>query len=63
MGILNKICIKRILKDRKDFMKHPLHNIYIHWNEENMCIAKVVIIGTDDTPFENGFFFFDDIAL
>lgn len=53
--------IKRITKDIRDIYKNPLtdNKIYIHYDEENIFKMYCLIIGTDETPYENGFYFFD----
>tara|TARA_B100001063_G_scaffold242656_2_gene271750 strand:+ start:21 stop:779 length:759 start_codon:yes stop_codon:yes gene_type:complete len=53
--------IKRLTKDIKDIQKNPLHDngiYYIH-DDENIMIGHALIIGPKDTPYENGFYFFD----
>ena len=59
---MNKtLCIKRIIKDINDLEKNNLetHNIFYHTYDDNIYKIKVLIIGTKDTPYENGFYFFD----
>ena len=53
--------IKRITKDIRDIYKNPLHDnkIYIHYDEENIFKMYCLMIGTEDTPYENGFYFFN----
>lgn len=55
------LCIKRIIKDINDLEKNNLesHNIFFHTVEDDIYKLKVLIIGTKDTPYENGFYFFD----
>tara|TARA_Y100000768_G_scaffold210854_1_gene158834 strand:- start:523 stop:1230 length:708 start_codon:yes stop_codon:yes gene_type:complete len=55
------LCIKRIIKDINDLEKNNLesHNIYFNTVEDDIYRLKVLIIGTTDTPYENGFYFFD----
>lgn len=51
---------KRILKDRRELLKNPLHEcgIYIEFDEDNMKYAHVLIIGPPDTRYEKGFYLF-----
>ena len=53
--------IKRIQNDIKLYHKSDLndHGIYVHFNEKNIFNAKALIIGPDETPYKNGFYFFD----
>ena len=55
------INIKRILKDINDLDKHNLnsHGIYHKTFEDDIYKLKVLMIGPSDTPYENGFYFFD----
>ena len=55
------LCIKKIIKDINDLEKNNLesHNIFFHTVEDDIYKLKVLIIGTKDTPYENGFYFFD----
>ena len=57
------LCIKRIIKDINDLEKNNLesHNIFYHTVEDDIYRLKVLIIGTKDTPYQNGFYFFDII--
>lgn len=52
---------RRILKDVRDILKHPLTDegiTYIH-DEDNMMKGYALIIGPSDSPYEHGFFMFD----
>jgi len=53
--------IKRITKDIRYIYKNPLNDnkIYIHYDEENMFKMYCMIIGTENTPYEDGFYLFD----
>ena len=53
--------IKRIQNDIKLYFKSDLndHGIYVHFNDKNILNAKALIIGPDETPYKNGFYFFD----
>ena len=53
--------IKRITKDIRDIYKNPLNEnkIYIHYDEENIFKMYCLIIGTENTPYEDGFYLFD----
>lgn len=52
---------KRLLKDVKSIMKEPLEseNIYYKHDENNMLKSYALIIGPKDTPYENGYYFFE----
>lgn len=53
--------VRRIAKDIKIYHSSDLnsHGIYIHFNEKNMYNAKALIIGPKESPYQNGFYFFD----
>ena len=57
---LSNIAIKRILSDMKDLNRSPLEEegIYHYYDETNMQNCKIMIIGPQDTPYENGFYLF-----
>ena len=55
------ICrLRRIRKEIDDLFKNKLDDNYIYTSidDENIEIIKVLIIGTENTPYKNGFFFF-----
>lgn len=58
---MSSLAIKRISADIKNIRRNNLdeQNIYVSVNEENMFKIKAMIIGPKDTPYENGFYFFD----
>ena len=60
---MNHLTIKRIIKDIDDLKKNNLetHGIYFKTFEDNIYNIKVLIIGTEDTPYQNGYYFFDII--
>ena len=52
---------KRIFNvDIKNFTKDNLeeNGIYIHFDEVDITNAKILIIGPEDTPYENGYYMF-----
>lgn len=53
--------VKRIQNDIKLYFKSDLndHGIYVIFNDKNIFNAKALIIGPDETPYKNGFYFFD----
>lgn len=53
--------IKRILVDVKNIIKNPLddNGIYYFHNEDNIYNGKAMIIGSSDTPYQFGYYFFD----
>jgi ubiquitin-protein ligase len=52
--------IKRIMKDIIALTKHPLtsHGIHTINDEDTLGKVYVLMIGPEDTPYEDGFFFF-----
>jgi ubiquitin-protein ligase len=54
------LAIKRICSDIKDLTRDPLdkEGIFHSYNEDNITEARIMIIGPEDTPYENGFYFF-----
>ena len=52
---------KRIAKDVIEINKNPLHKhgIYYFHDEENLKKGYALIIGPDDTIYEDGFYFFE----
>ena len=57
---INKETIKRLLKDVKQIMKHPLtdNGIYYSHDENDMMKGYAMIVGPEDTPYFGGFYFF-----
>lgn len=58
---MSKDAIKRIVnKDLKEIHKMELDKLGIHieFNEDNMLKARAIIIGPEDTPYENGILYF-----
>ena len=57
----NKICLKRLMIDRKRYnsMNSKELGIYCSFSDDNMYNVKAMIIGPKDTPYEGGFYFFD----
>lgn len=66
---LSAIKQKRILKEIKDIQQTPIdpdNNVfeaspgcYVLINDEDITSHKIMIIGPEDTPYENGFYMFD----
>ena len=66
---LTKIKQKRILKEIKEIQQTPIDpdnsiyesspGCYVCINEEDITNHKIMIIGPEDTPYENGFYMFD----
>jgi ubiquitin-protein ligase len=52
---------KRIQNDIKMYHKSNIndHGIYVCFNDTNIFNDKALIIGPDETPYKNGFYFFD----
>lgn len=54
--------IRRILSDLRDIESSDLSNengIYYEYNDKNIFNIRFLIIGPEETPYQNGFFFFD----
>lgn len=51
----------RLIKDITQIYKNPLHDngIYYKHDDTNMLKGYAMIIGPKDTPYENGFYFFE----
>ena len=52
---------KRLLKDVVDIIKNPLddNGIYYKHDENNMLLGYALIIGPEDTIYENGYYLFE----
>lgn len=52
--------IQRIKDEINDLFKNKLddNNIFYELDDDDINVLKVMMIGTKDTPYENGFFFF-----
>ena len=59
-AIVTKETLKRIISDISDIIKNPLHDngIYYEHDESHMLKGYVMIIPTDDTPYQYGYYFF-----
>ena len=53
--------MKRIFLDVKDVMNEPIDNIFYVPDEDFNNIGYAMIIGPKDTPYENGYYFFQFI--
>jgi ubiquitin-conjugating enzyme E2 Z len=60
MAAPSQLAIKRVLNDIKDLNRDPLEKegIFHYYDESNFMEARIMIIGPEDTPYENGFYFF-----
>ena len=58
--VINKETINRLLKDVRQIIKHPLtdNGIYYFHDETNMLKGYALIVGSKDTPYFGGFYFF-----
>ena len=54
--------VRRIMMDCKEIMTDQIDNIYYHHDEDNLYKGYALIIGPKDTPYENGFYFFQGRA-
>lgn len=57
---ISKETVRRVAKDVRDIIKHPLHDhgVYYAHDENDLLKGKALIIGPPDTPYEGGYFFF-----
>ncbi len=53
--------MKRIMKDVKEIYKNPLtdNGIYYVHDEDNLYKGYAMIIGPENTPYEDGYYFFE----
>jgi ubiquitin-protein ligase len=61
VNVINKETIKRLLKDVRQIIKHPLtdNGIYYSHDESDMMKGYALIVGPEDTPYFGGFYFFN----
>lgn len=52
------IALKRIITDIKEYLQDKPENTFIYYNEVNLFIIYLLIIGLENTPYEDGFYFF-----
>jgi len=50
---------KRIILDFKEMLDDPVENIHYIQDENNIYKGYALIIGPKDTPYENGYYFFE----
>lgn len=57
----NTLYLKRLIKDIEELNKNNLHkhNIYHQTYDDQLNHLKILIIGTNNTPYEYGYYFFD----
>jgi len=57
----NFLAQKRITKDIKNYIEGDINDvgIYCHIDDSDITNIKALIIGPPNTPYENGFYFFD----
>lgn len=57
---ISSATVKRLLKDIKDIKKNNLdkNGIYYKHSEDDMLLAYALIIGPNNTPYENGYYLF-----
>tara|TARA_R110002074_G_scaffold3397_1_gene18020 strand:- start:64 stop:861 length:798 start_codon:yes stop_codon:yes gene_type:complete len=60
MTSLQSITVKRLIKDVKFLMNNPLDSekIFYHHDEDNILLGYALIIGPENTPYENGNYLF-----
>ena len=56
-------CIKKLIAEISTYKDNlPVEydsSIFLRYDENNLCLIKILIIGPKDTPYENGCFIFD----
>ena len=59
--VISKESIKRLIKDVKQLKSEPLHDqgIFYKHDEDDILKGHALIIGPKETPYQNGFYFFD----
>ena len=59
--MISSSTIKRLASDVKKIMKEPLteQGIYYKHDDTNMLLGYAMIVGPKNTPYENGYYFFD----
>ena len=60
-GFIAKSSVHRLLRDVKQIMVNPLasNGIFYHHDEEDMLKGYAMIIGPEETPYFNGYYFFE----
>jgi ubiquitin-protein ligase len=58
---ISRETVKRLIKDVREIIKSPLtsHGIYYHHSKDDILVGQAMIIGPSDTPYEQGYYFFD----
>lgn len=59
--VLKKETMKRLIKDVKEMLRAPLisHGVYYQHDDNNFLKGYALVIGSKDTPYENGYYFFE----
>lgn len=57
---MNNLTIKRIISDKRNIEKNPLDSfgIYTSFDEDDIYLAKALIVGPSDTPYHYGYYLF-----
>lgn len=55
---MQKLAVKRILVDLLDIMNEPIDSCHIFFEETDVSLVKLLIIGPENTPYEGGFYMF-----
>ena len=58
---MSSYAVKRIMKERLHYNKNPLdkEGIFMYFNDDDLFNVKMLIIGPENTPYENGFYLFN----
>ena len=62
--VIGKETLKRLAKDVKEIIKNPLikNRIFYKHDEEDILRGKALIIGSEGTPYENGYYLFEFVS-
>jgi len=53
---MSKLYQKRLYKDIEELHKNPIDNLYVWFDESDITKMLIMIIGPENTPYENGYF-------
>ena len=56
---MTSININRLAKDIRNIINDPIDNIYYRHDQENILKGYALIIGPNNTPYQNGYYFFE----
>ena len=53
---MTSININRLAKDIRNIINDPIDNIYYRHDQENILKGYALIIGPNNTPYQNGYY-------